>query len=99
MNECRYIDNPFAKIFSIVNPDHNQLYNLLLKLLRTFFQDVKIPTVKVNTSVEAKSEEDPFAYVGTAGYLVMFLRLHDYFSTKENRESELIKSRTDLVGD
>lgn len=80
MNEVRYIENPFAKIFNIVNPDVTQLYNLLLKLLKNFFQDVKIPTVIAQTSLPAKSYEEPFAYVGTAGYIIMFLRLHDYFS-------------------
>jgi len=33
MNDTRYIENPFVKIFNIVNPDKTQLYNLLLKLL------------------------------------------------------------------
>jgi hypothetical protein len=44
MNEVRYIENPFAKIFNIVNPDIPQLYNLLLKLLQDFFANVKLPT-------------------------------------------------------
>ena len=33
MEDNRYIENPFAKIFNVVNPDKTQLYNLLLKLL------------------------------------------------------------------
>lgn len=33
MDDIRYVENPFAKIFNIVNPDTTQLYNLLLKLL------------------------------------------------------------------
>lgn len=37
MDDIRYIENPFAKIFNIVNPDTTQLYNLLLKLLKEFF--------------------------------------------------------------
>ena len=99
MNDVRYIENPFAKIFNIVNPDTNQLYNLLLKLLKKFFHDVKIPTVITQTSLPAKSYEEPFAYVGTAGYIIMFLRLHDYFSEKTYRESEEFLSRVHLVGD
>lgn len=82
MNETRYIDNPFAKIFNIVNPDTTQLYNLLLKLLQSFFKNVKIPTAVSLASDPKESEEDPYAYVGTAGYIVMFLRLEEYFSNR-----------------
>jgi hypothetical protein len=45
MKEVRHIENPFAKIFNVVNPDKTQIYNLLLKLLDEFFQEVKLPTV------------------------------------------------------
>ena len=83
----RYIDNPFDKIFNIVNPDIHQLYNLLLKLLQNFFQNVKLPTCNSLASKLSASSDDPYAYVGTAGYLVMFLRLHDYFSTKSEKDS------------
>ena len=76
MNDIRYLENPFAKIFNIVNPDHTQLYNLLLKLLSNFFQDVKLPTVTALTSNPSNSYQDPYAYVGTAGYLIMLLRVH-----------------------
>lgn len=76
MEDIRYIENPFAKIFNIVNPDHTQLYNLLLKLLQEFFHNVKIPTVVSLASIPAKSREDFSVYTGTGGYLVMFLKLH-----------------------
>ena len=82
MKEARYIENPFAKIFNIVNPDIKQLYNLLLKHLNRFFTDVKIPSPVVQASLPAKNYEDASAYVGTAGYIVMFLRLHDFFAKK-----------------
>jgi hypothetical protein len=55
MEDIRYIENPFAKIFNIVNPDHTQLYNLLLKLLQEFLNNVKVPTVVSLTSIPAKS--------------------------------------------
>lgn len=45
MEEIRHIENPFFKIFNIVNADHTQLYSLLLKLLSEFFRDVKLPTL------------------------------------------------------
>ena len=99
MNQTRYIDNPFDKIFKIVNPDTDQLYNQLLELLQKFFDTVKIPSATSYCSIPAKSKEDPYLYVGTAGYIVMFLRLHDYFLKKSEQKSEKFISQSHLVGD
>lgn len=85
MNDIRYIDNPFAKIFNIVNPDNKQLYNLLLKLLDDFFKNVKLPTLVSLASIPAKSREDFSAYTGSGGYLIMLLRLYDYFFKHLNK--------------
>ena len=82
-----------------MNPDVTQLYNLLLKLLNNFFKEVKIPTVFAKASRPEKSEEDPSAYVGSSGYLVMFLRAHDFFAQKEHKKSEELLSKSHLVGD
>lgn len=99
MNDQRYIENPFDKIFNIVNPDRSQLYNLLLKLLQEFFNNVKIPTLVSLASLPHKSREDYSVYTGTGGYLVMFLRLYEYFSKKDEKKSEVFTARSHLVGD
>lgn len=99
MNEQRFIENPFDKIFNIVNPDHTQLYNLLLKLLQEFFNNVKMPTPIALASLPHKSKEDPSAYTGAAGYLIMLIKLHDYFSKQDEQNSEAFSSRSHIVGD
>ena len=87
MEGTRYVENPFAKIFNIVNPDITQLYNLLLKLLAEFFKEVRLPSHMSVASIPAKSRADISVYVGAGGYLVTLLRLHDYFSMKEARKT------------
>lgn len=82
MNDIRYIDNPFAKIFNVVNPDKTQLFNLLLKLLDQFFKDIKLPTANSRASKPEKSTVDPFTYAGAGGYLYMLIRLYDFFNKK-----------------
>lgn len=99
MQDNRYIENPFAKIFNVVNPDKTQLYNLLLKLLNQFFASVKIPTAVSQASDPKESREDITAYTGTSGYMYMFLRVIDFFSKKENSGSEEIQSKSKIIGD
>lgn len=82
MEDIRYIDNPFFKIFNIVNPDHSQLYSLLIRQLEKFFNDIKIPTVMSTASLPSESREDISAYTGTSGYLYMFIRAYRYFNQR-----------------
>lgn len=80
MEDIRYIENPFFKIFKIVNPDCTQIYSLLIRLLEKFFKDVKIPTIMTLPSNPKNAVEDISAYAGPSGYLCMYIRLFTFFA-------------------
>ena len=56
MQDIRHIENPFFKIFNIINPDESSLYSLLIRLLEKFFKNVKIPTLIATASKPSESE-------------------------------------------
>lgn len=53
--DIRFIENPFKKIYNIIQPDHDKLYKILFANIEEFLAGSKLPTLQAIASDPAKT--------------------------------------------
>jgi hypothetical protein len=49
--DVRFIENPFLKIYNIIQPNNDKLFSMLFNLIQEFFAGVDLPTLTAIASI------------------------------------------------
>ena len=76
--DIRYIENPFKKIYNIIQPDPDKLYKILFNLIEQFLKETKMPTLQAVASDPKQTYIDISAYAGVSGYIYTLIRIYKF---------------------